>query len=365
MKDKNREFEETGAFLDLMSKKERKRWEKEQSRLKSEEINSTEIKNNEIQENKTIEMSSNIQEDIKVELEEKTKDLTETTTNDLQPIASTITQEEYELELEKTRKLTELTQELTIEKQALESAINEEKETSFNPVIPLGITLIVLFSFYIYIVIGTSYTDKTFITINSIILLVLFFAFGLTALCNKKHVKLFAIFDLLIILGIIIFNGISITNYENIYNKVEEKTPTNNEEIVDDKPIIEQKDETTINEYNCSNEDNTITIELKEEKNYITYIKKTETLNDNDTAVKTSSYYNDITGINVNVEENIITIEFDFQLLDIDQYKTALSNLNEAYRLESDFSYIENNKINFEKYNNSELNNLTCIKKEN
>ena len=34
MKDKNRQFEETGAFLDLMSKREKKRWEKEQRKLK-------------------------------------------------------------------------------------------------------------------------------------------------------------------------------------------------------------------------------------------------------------------------------------------------------------------------------------------
>ena len=37
MKDKNRQFEETGAFLDLMSKREKKRWEKEQRKLMEEE----------------------------------------------------------------------------------------------------------------------------------------------------------------------------------------------------------------------------------------------------------------------------------------------------------------------------------------
>ena len=37
MKDKNRQFEETGAFLDVMSKREKKRWEKEQRKLMEEE----------------------------------------------------------------------------------------------------------------------------------------------------------------------------------------------------------------------------------------------------------------------------------------------------------------------------------------
>ena len=38
MKRNDRQFEETGAFLDLMSKRERKRWKKEQAKLKDNKI---------------------------------------------------------------------------------------------------------------------------------------------------------------------------------------------------------------------------------------------------------------------------------------------------------------------------------------
>ena len=82
--------------------------------------------------------------------------------------------------------------------------------------------------------------------------------------------------------------------------------------------------------------------------------------NDDEATNEISSYYKDINGINVKEEEKEITLEFDFNKLDINQYKLAVTKHNDSYRLESDFSYIENNKILADEYKNLELKNLTC-----
>ena len=49
-----------------------------------------------------------------------------------------------------------------------------------------------------------------------------------------------------------------------------------------------------------------------------------------------------------------------FNILNINQYKMAVENHNSYHRLETDFSYIENNRINYTKYINVEGQNLTC-----
>lgn len=333
MKDSNRQFEETGAFLDLMSKKERKRWEKELQRLKESEMNKDTIENKD---------------------EDKLENQAEKGINDNSDSFETFKYNEENIKREKE----------------LESTINttspkEDKICkTFNYVLPLGLILIIMFGLFIFLTLFTKYDNNMFLTINSTVLLFLSFCFGLTVLSNRKHVKVFAIIDLLIIIGFTIFNVISITNYTNIYDKSEKiSLETNTGEI---KPIVDSnKEKDTINEYNCTNEAQTTFINIKEENNYIKYIKRVETLENNEIMTNIIKFYQNKTGISASIEDNTMIIEFDFNNIDIDQYKSAIKENNDYYRLESDFSYIDNNKINYTKYINIEAKNLTCTKIKN
>lgn len=399
MKDKNRQFEETGAFLDVMSKREKKRWEKEQRKLMEEEKlahntenyteQSNEIINNNPIVNSTIEEENNFLEStdtVTEENNEENKDIV-TTQNVETPteeenkfqsvgeqnnesIHNTVSFEQNPVhnenltELEKTQKILEVTTEInTVNHQELEefSDLDEDDASGgFNPVIPIGISLIFIYAFFIYIAIATDFANSTFLTINIIILSILTLFFGLTTLSNKKHVNVFAGIDLVIILSYILFNGISIISYDDMYKEKEiNKKPI--EEKEEQKPVVEEKPEQVEKHiYNCENENSTLNITYNTENQYIVYIKRVEIFNDDEAAKEISSYYKDINGINVKEEGKEITLEFDFNKLDINQYKLAVTKHNDSYRLESDFSYIENNKILADEYKNLELKNLTC-----
>ena len=399
MKDKNRQFEETGAFLDVMSKREKKRWEKEQRKLMEEEKlahntenyteQSNEIINNNPIVNSPIEEENNFLEStdaVTEENNEENKDIV-TTQNVETPteeenkfqsvgeqnnesIHNTVSFEQNPVhnenltELEKTQKILEVTTEInTVNHQELEefSDLDEDDASGgFNPVIPIGISLIFIYAFFIYIAVATDFTNSTFLTINIIILSILTLFFGLTTLSNKKHVNVFAGIDLVIILSYILFNGISIISYDDMYKEKEiNKKPI--EENEEQKPVVEEKPEQVEKHiYNCENENSTLNITYNTENQYIVYIKRVELFNDDESTKEISSYYKDINGINVKEEEKEITLEFDFNKLDINQYKLAVTKHNDSYRLESDFSYIENNKILADEYKNLELKNLTC-----
>lgn len=364
MKDKNRQFDETGAFLDLMSKREKKRWEKEQKRIKEEEEQNL----------------NNVQE--KVENNFETETIVEVTNDEQKPevysneenlnnnVSIEESKEEEKIdtktdvnELEKTQKILEVTTEInTISANDDDENDLDEDDTTggFNPVIPIGISLIFIYAFFIYIAIATDFVHEVFLTVNIAILSVLTLFFGLTTLSNKKHINVFAIFDLIIILSFILFNGISLISYDDMYKEKEEieKKPT---EEKTDKPVIEKEPETIEKHiYNCENESSSINIIYNTENNYITYIKRSEILSDEELVEEISEYYKDINGINVQTDVKEITIEFDFNKLDINQYKIAVTKHNDSYRLESDFSYIEDNKILADEYKNLELKNLTC-----
>ena len=365
MKDKNHQFDETGAFLDLMSKREKKRWEKEQKRIKEEENNLNKVQepveninetepNMEVANNETAVENYNADQSINSDV----------------PIVEEKEEEEEKVdiknqvnELEKTQKILEVTTEInTVSIDNEDDSDLDEDDTSggFNPVIPIGISLIFIYAFFIYIAIATDFVHELFLVINIIILSVLTLFFGLTTLSNKKHVNIFAIFDLIIILSFILFNGISLVSYDDMY-KEQDKIKTKPAEEKIDKPIVEKKPETIEKHiYNCENESSSINIIYNTENKHVTYIKRNEVLSDEDLVEEISEYYKNINGITVQTDGKEITIEFDFNKLDINQYKIAVTKHNDSYRLETDFSYIKDNKIMADEYKNLELKNLTC-----
>ena len=288
MKDKNRQFEETGAFLDLMSKREKKRWEKEQRKLKEEENlahntenhteQSNEIINNNLGINTPIEETANTIESTEIITEETNveanvegeKSFQSVGEQNNESIHNTVSSEQNPVhnenltELEKTQKILEVTTEInTVNHQELEefSDLDEDDASGgFNPVIPIGISLIFIYAFFIYIAVATDFTNSTFLTINIIILSILTLFFGLTTLSNKKHVNVFAGIDLVIILSYILFNGISIISYDDMYKEKEiNKKPI--EEKEEQKPVVEEKPEQVEKHiYNCENENSTLNI---------------------------------------------------------------------------------------------------------
>lgn len=376
MKDKKRQFEETGAFLDLMSKREKKRWEKEQKRINEQEhnddntavnvnedntvvnVNEAQVTNEVIAEteiNNSSNENTNLEEEPKENIYNESPQLEE----------NKKLEQQKEDELEKTQKILEITTEIntvnSINDEDSDTELDEDDTSGgFNPVIPIGIALIFIYSFFVYITVATDFTHNTFLTVNIIILSILTLFFGLTTLSNKKHVNVFAIFDLIIILSYILFNGISLISYDDMYKDKKDENKVITEEK-EEKPIVEKEPEQIEKHiYNCENENSTINITYNTENKYVTYIKRNEILADAEIADEISSYYRNINGITVEVDDKEITIEFDFNTLDINQYKIAVTKHNDSYRLESDFSYIEENKILTEKYQNLELKNLTC-----
>lgn len=368
MKDKNHQFDETGAFLDLMSKREKKRWEKEQKRIKEEENNL-----NKVQE--PVENINETEPNMEVANNETTVENynTDQSINSNVPIVEDKEEEEkveekvdiknQVNELEKTQKILEVTTEInTVSIDNEDDSDLDEDDTSggFNPVIPIGISLIFIYAFFIYIAIATDFVHELFLIINIIILSVLTLFFGLTTLSNKKHVNIFAILDLIIILSFILFNGISLISYDDMYKDKKDENKVITEEK-EEKPIVEKEPEQIEKHiYNCENESSSINIIYNTENKHITYIKRNEVLSDEELVEEISEYYKNINGITVQTDGKEITIEFDFNKLDINQYKIAVTKHNDSYRLETDFSYIKDNKIMADEYKNLELKNLTC-----
>ena len=369
MRKEDREFEETGAFIDLMSKKERKRWKKEQARLKEYEfeipkatettINQSE---NTIEDNQAIQdlcnesdNSESQSEDINQENEIRQKD--------------SVTEQDTQIDV--TQSTTNNINELNTSAPKVEISLNEDPENifeqeevhSFNPVIPIGIVLMLIYIFFVLLIIFTNFDNDIFLIANATLIAILTIFFGFTALSNRNHVNVFAIFFLLLIMIIFLFNGVSILNYDNLYDErkqVEKASITDNI----DEPKQPEPEVVPINEYNCTDSDENITVNIKEEKNYITYVERIEVVNSKDIADEIEKIYKDINGITVMKDNTKITLQFDFNVLDINQYKLALKAHNNLYRLETDFSYLEDENVNFEKYKDIELRNLTCTKKE-
>lgn len=375
MKKEKQQFEETGVFLDAMSKRERKKWEKEQAKLKLEQA--LNVKDNK-KEAKEISSESDLkdeeiikQQDFKEEdrLESELEETEKVNDEEVEPIGVTISSEELEQELEKTREIMSITQELPTKIKTrsqkydlLDEEDNDLVKKSFNPVPLIGFSLFIAIAGFIYLVLFSNYDNDLFLYINAGIVVLFTLFFSLTTLSNQKNVKIFAIFDLLIILALVIFDGVSIVNYDNIYNKVEIKNESKNDNTIknESKPESEEK---IINEYNCINSDNTITILITEENNYITYLEKSEIIEDKDILNKLKEIYENKAGISSTIKGNQLITKFEFTKLDFETYQEVIEKHNGYYRLDSQFDYIENGKINYTKYVNSELGNFTCTKK--
>lgn len=370
--------EDTAAFTDLMSRSERREWE----RARQEEIN----KQLDDEKESIVEVIKDVSEDKKESKKDKKRRQKEENKNknsnesenkivdeiikDEEPIKlideidddSELEAKTNELnvgELSKTQSIPIITDEM---KESLFYDMDNLKENnkSFNPIPLLGIGLIVSFIYFIYLVFVSDCNINSFLIINGSILLLTILIFCITTLVNKKAMKVFTIINLILIICFIGFNILSIFNWHWFDNTDKEKIVDNSNNNKDNNPI----DNAVETSYLCSNKENSIEVNIKEKNGYITHLKRIEVYENKSIAEEMKSYFEDTLGFSATLSEETLLTEYNFDALDINQYKIMIKTFNDAFTIETDFSYITNDKIGYVKYKEVELAEFTCIKKE-
>ena len=373
--EKNIIEEETEAFTDLMTRSERKEWERTKQleideQMKQELEEKIEITSDNKPESNRAKRKKLREERIRKNKELRNKEAltnnneVEEIINDTKPLISieevTVAEETEEkqedLVVGDVTKSQIFTEETLLNIEEEKDLVNDEPN-KFNPIFPLGISTILLFLYLAYIIFNSNYTENLFLIINGISLFLILFIFGITVLCNRKLMKVFAIINTIFIISFIIFNVVSINNW-NWYDKKEKKTF---EDVIEKQP---EKEVVIKKEYSCSTTDNTIEVTINIKNDIISELRRIEVFENESIAEEMKSYFEDTNGFKATLSEKTLMTEYDFSILDINQYKLMIKEYNDAFREPTDFSYIEKNQINYEKYIEIELNGFVCMKKE-
>ncbi len=353
----NDRFEKTSDFLDLMSRSERKAWERAQKE-----------KGETLDENKTEkvdeDMNQNNSRQAKYKLKQEENEVKEILKDNkpLKPIGKeqientqsikAVEEEELQVgELGKTQHFLNLTSELTtaLETNIEENLFEEKKKVSkFNPITWIGLLIILCFGYFIYLVISSGYDEELLLLIDSGFLLGIIFFFGLSIVSNKNWTKVFSIFNFLLILAFVGINIFFLYNWNN--SKKQEK---------DSEPIIKEEKEKNLS---CTSDN--LNIEVIAKNNYITKLKRTMNFEDEEELNSILKIFENQEGIAYDINDKQLAITFDFENLDINEYKNVMRNYLEYYRDSSDFTYIEENKLLYDHYKESELKELECTEKE-
>lgn len=322
MKDKKKKkLYDENSFTDLMSRSERKKLERE--------------KNNE----NTLEDQSKIDSIIK-------------DNEPLTPIVQDITDDEHK------------TSELLIGELSNSKIINslediDEEEKISNPLSPipfLFIFVIGCFLYFIYLIIFSDYNNNLFLYINSGFLLLIIIFFGITNICNKKYIKIFTAINIILFFSYIVFNILSIINW-SWYQKEDNINSKNNDNISD------TKKEDIVNTYICTNNENSIQVNITTNNEYIINLQKNQIFENESIASEMKTYFEDKNGFAAVLNKNSLITEYNFNIIDINEYKLMIKNYNDTFTIDTDFSYITDNKILFSKYKEIELKDFKCTKK--
>lgn len=344
-------FDKTSDFLDLMSRSERKAWERSQkekatgekkSEEKSEKTSRQEKYklNQEEKEVKTILKDKKPLEPIKEEQMENTQSI------------KSVEEEELEVgELGKTQHFLNMTSEITsILSENVEENLFEEKKkpSKFNPITWIGLLIILCFGFFTYLVISSGYDEELLLLIDSGFLLGIIFFFGISIVSNRKWMKVFSVFNFLVILAYAGTNAFLLYDFET--NKKEKEEPT---------PVKEETKEYSLN---CSSD--TISFDIQSKDNNIIRIEKKETFTTDEELNEITKIFENQEGIETKLEDKNLTVIFDFEKLDVNQYKVVMRNYLEYYRSSSDFTYVEEDKLLYDIFKESELQDFKCTEKE-
>lgn len=349
-------FEKTSDFLDLMSRSERKAWERAQ---KEKEVDSAK------EEEKSKETNNKSSRQEKYKLNQDTQDVKKILKDEkpLEPIKEehmentqsikSVEEEELQVgELGKTQHFLNLTSEISavLEENVGEKIFEEKKKPSkFNPITWIGLLIILCFGFFIYLVIRSGYDEELLLLIDSGFLLGIIFFFGISIVSNRKWTTIFSIFNFLVILAYVGTNIFLLYDFENDSSK----------EKVDEEPIVEE-----IKEYSLSCSSDAISFEIEAIDNNITKIEKTQTFTNDEELEEIAKIFEEQEGIEVQTEDKTLTILFDFEILDVNQYKIVMREYLEYYRNTSDFTYVEEDKLLYDIYKESELTDFECTEKE-
>lgn len=361
MEEKNSEFENTDSFVDLMSRSERKEWErnKKHNIEKDNTIDNNTINENGNEKDEKKESRKDKKKpvkDKKIELNDHVKVEADNIIKDNEPLKP-IEEDENEIET-RTADLSvgELgkTQILDIKEEMFED--EDISKQSLSPIPFLTLFIIGSFAYLIYIILKSSYNDSIFLFINCGILLFIIIVFGITTICSKKYIKWFTIVNIIMFICFILFNILSILNWN--WFEDSKKNANDNEKNASN---VEKK--MVINNYSCTTAENRIQVNLTETNGYVTNLQRIEIFENESIAIEMKTYFENTDGFMATLNEETLTTEYNFNILDTNQYKIMTKAYNDSFTLETDFSYIENDKIIYSKYKEVELVDFICTKK--
>ncbi len=338
-KNDNDKFEKTSDFLELMTRSERKAWERAQQEDKD----------------KVVVEALGSKEETSPEKKKKTRFSKHKEEKEQEEQLQNVNTSEIQVgEIGKTQQFLELTSEIatTIVNNTQENLFEEESsdfktpKKVFNPITWIGLIIVCCFGYFLYIVLSSGYDQDIILLIDSAFLLGMVFLFSISILCNRTAMKVFSILNLLIALGFIGTNIYLLTDWE----KHQKESNTN----VPEEQILEET-------YECSLDSEYLL--FKRENNYITYIEKSFPFTDEENLEQLKEIFKEQDGLTIKKEENQLLVSFDFSKLDINQYKVMIRSYLELYRESSDFAYVEDNKIIYTRYLDS-IKDYTCTKKE-
>jgi len=199
MNEEKDRLEDSAAFLDLMSKSERKEWEKNrkgQLGIKTETVEET------IKEKKSKKRANRLEND---EINQIIAD-----DQPLLPIETdnTVMQDTLKIAVgEVNGKISEEEPRIEEITEADSSSVGNSKLTTI-----VGFGTILCFAYYIYLSLNSVIDNSTFHLINSIMIIVLMLFFSLSVLCNRRISKTFSVMNLLVIFTFITFNILILIN---------------------------------------------------------------------------------------------------------------------------------------------------------
>lgn len=338
-KNDNDKFDKTSDFLALMTRSERKAWERAQQEEKD----------------KVVVEALNSKEDAPKEQTAKSRFTKHQDQAVPEEQLQNVHPEEIQIgEIGKTQQFLELTSEIatTIVNNTQENLFDEEDndfkkpKKHFNPITWIGLIIVGCFGYFLYIVLSSGYDQDIILLVDSAFLLGMVFLFSISILCNRTAMKVFSVLNLLIALGFIGTNIYLLTDWE--------KNQKENIASIPEEKVLKET-------YECSLDNEYLL--FKREDNYITYIEKSFPFTDEENLEQLKEIFKEQDGLTIKEEENQLLVSFDFSKLDINQYKVMIRSYLELYRESSDFAYVEDNKIIYTRYLDS-IKDYTCIKKE-
>lgn len=331
--------------LEKISRSERKALERSKNKEEIEEDKKRETRNTRQEKYALIEEQNEVKEIL------KTNETLKDSPNDIEEKQDKIEDDLQVGELGKTQHLLNLTSEITavLSDNIEENLFSEEKkESSFNPITWIGLLIILCFGYFIYLVIRSGYDEELLLLIDSGMLLGITLVFGISIISNKKWTKIFSILNLLVILSFIGINIFLLYDWNNTKEKKKEDNPI--PEKVVQKKLSCEKDNLKIN--------------VLSKDNYITSIERIQTFTTDEEKTAIIEKFKEQDGLSSKVDENEITITFNFQTLDTNQYKNIMRDYLEYYRESSDFLYVKDDKLDYTIYKETELKEFICNEKE-